>query len=265
VGRFRAFVEENHRTQANPPAVGAGTNARVPGSGWQPAWTQSLPTNKAELIASVKCSANFQLWTDTQGHNENLPMNCVNWYEAMAFCAWDGGYLPTEAQWNYAAAGGDQQRAYPWSSPASSIMIDNSHANYSCLGDTDPGCSIADLGLVGTKAAGDGRWGQSDLAGNVGEWTLDYTGSYANPCNDCANLTSTGAGLVDRISRSGDFHYAEIQLRPTFRNVFSPTSHYAEQGIRCARKLDSSGLAGDGGRRAAGFRAHRAETAAGRL
>ncbi len=48
------------------------------------------------------------------GSNENQPINCVTWYEAFAFCISDGGYLPTAAEWNYAAAGGSDQRAYPF-------------------------------------------------------------------------------------------------------------------------------------------------------
>jgi formylglycine-generating enzyme required for sulfatase activity len=52
----------------------------------------------------------------------------MDWYEAYAFCIWDGGFLPTDAEWNYAAAGGAQQRAYPWSNPPTSLTIDPSYA-----------------------------------------------------------------------------------------------------------------------------------------
>ena len=47
---------------------------------------------------------------------ENLPINCVDWAEAYAFCIWDGGFLPSEAEWEYAAAGGSLQLDYPWGS-----------------------------------------------------------------------------------------------------------------------------------------------------
>lgn len=137
-----------------------------------------LPKDTVELVTWVKCNSTTQTWTDTPAGNEHRPMNCVSWYEAMAFCVWDGGYLPTEAEWNYAAAGGDQQRVYPWSSPAGSLTpVDGSHASYwdgtNCVGDGAAGCAVTDLVAVGTKPLGDGRCGQSDLAGNVAEWVLD--------------------------------------------------------------------------------------------
>jgi sulfatase modifying factor 1 len=106
-----------------------------------------------------------------------------------AFCAWDGGYLPTEA--DYAASGGSEQRAYPWSSPADSVTIGPTYASYSCLGDGLAGCTTTDCIPVGSHPAGNGRWGQSDLGGNVHEWILDladFPGTYPNPCVDCAEL-----------------------------------------------------------------------------
>jgi len=164
--------------------------------------------------------------------NENLPMNCVSWYEAMAFCAWDGGYLPTEAQWNYAAGGGDEQRVYAWSVPATSLTLDVSHASYDCLADGVPGCTGSDLVAVGTKLAGDGRWGQSDLTGSVMEWTLDWDDRYTTPCVDCANISvPTG----ERVVRGGSFNIDVGRLRTGYRNTFPPNETSISDGIRCAR------------------------------
>lgn len=235
VGRFRTFVNAGMGTQAAPPSAGAGAHARIAGSGWNPSWNAKLAATTADLVAGVTCSDVFQTWTDASGASENRPINCVTWYEAMAFCVWDGGYLASEAEWNYAAAGGDQQRAYPWSTPASSVAIDGSRASYfdgtNCVGDGAADCALSDLVLVGTKPAGDGRWGQSDLAGNVDEWTLDWAATYMIPCMDCATLTATDTRTV----RGGEYSRNATGVRTGTRGGFPPENQFPGVGIRCAR------------------------------
>ena len=125
-----------------------------------------------------------------RGCDEERPINCITWYEAYAFCSWDGGFLPSEAEWNYAAAGGAEQRIYPWGAAPPTP----SHASYSvdatqqCMGDGVSGCTLADLIPVGTKPPGDGKYGQSDLAGNLMEWTSDWDdGEYPNRATTAAS------------------------------------------------------------------------------
>jgi formylglycine-generating enzyme required for sulfatase activity len=236
VGRFRAFVNAGMGTQASAPVPGSGAHANIAGSGWNASWNTSLVATTAALVAAVKCDSVVQPWTDTPAGNEDRPMNCIDWYEAMAFCAWDGGYLAAEAEWNYAATGGDQQRAYPWSTPAGSLTtLDNAHASYydgtTCMGDGTAGCTVTDLVAVGTKPLGDGRWGQSDLAGNVFEWTLDWNGAYVNPCTSCAGV-STGSY---RVLRGGGFNNVATSLRAGYRYNLTPSSRYDYIGVRCAR------------------------------
>jgi formylglycine-generating enzyme required for sulfatase activity len=241
VGRFRAFVKAGMGAQSNPPVTGVGAHASIERSGWDANWNAMLPQSTDALVAAVKCNLTFQVWTDEPGANENRPMNCITWYEAMAFCAWDGGYLPTEAEWNYAATGGDQQRAYPWSSPAASLAVDGSYASYNdgidCVGDGMSGCTLTDLVPVGMKPKGNGRWGQSDLAGNVYEWTLDWDTEYVTPCTDCAALTTPPY----RIRRGGDFGDPTRYLRAGDRNGDDPKTRAGYIGARCGRpKFDGS-------------------------
>mgnify|MGYP003377341929 CR=1 FL=1 len=98
VGRFRAFVNAGKGVRSAAPVEGTGAHRNIPGSGWRAAWNEMLITSRDALSAALQCEAFYQTWTDRPGANERRPLTCVTWYEAMAFCIWDGGFLPTEAE-----------------------------------------------------------------------------------------------------------------------------------------------------------------------
>jgi formylglycine-generating enzyme required for sulfatase activity len=222
VARFRTFVQSGAGTQSTqpPPGAGAHPGANMPYSGWQSSWDHLLPQSSDALKNLISGGT----WTSEPGDSENRPITNVPWLVAFAFCAWDGGRLPTLAEWSFAASNGSEQRLYPWSSPPANDKIDATFAAYNCavtdppyscplvcsagayscansdctnaLGTCSPGPCIgcdtpADIAKVGTRTAGKGNFGQFDLAGNVAEYVLDATapgGSLPGTCNDCALL-----------------------------------------------------------------------------
>lgn len=224
VGRFRAFVNAGLGTQKQPPAAGAGAHPKIPGSGWSASYDARLAPDTASLSAALKCDKVFQTWTDAPGKNENKPIECLDWYTAFAFCAWDGGRLPTYAEWNYAAAGGREHRYYPWSVPADSEKIDDSYAVY--CGST---CLPQNVGSKSPK--GDAKWGQSDLGGNAWEWTLDWSPKqYITPCRDCAEVKEGSY----RVFLGGSNNDIASTLLSASRHVSVPEYHGVVGG-RCAR------------------------------
>ena len=171
--------------------------------GWDPSWNAYLPTTKADWDSSLTDQASssgnpsLATWTPDPGLYENLPINCMTWYQAYAFCIWDGGFLPSSTEWNRAAAPPfpPGQRIYAWgnNNPDKSnryAIWDWSYPGSSLnVGAT---ASVSNIAPVGTPQLGRGLWGQLDLTGNVYEYTLDYSVEpLLNPCVDCAD-TQTG-------------------------------------------------------------------------
>ena len=215
VSRLRAFVLSGNGVQANAPQQGAGAGPGLP-NGWDPAWNSGLSPTTADFENALSCDGTYQTWTLGPAANDLKPANCISWYEAVAFCAWDQGYMPSNFQWNYSAAGGSEQRQYPWSSPSYSTYIDSSYASYqdssgNCLADGSPACTLLDIINVGAKPAGAGKWGHADLGGNVAEWVSD-------------------GGLW-----GGGFNYPASALITGQIYFFPSTARAASVGFRCAR------------------------------
>lgn len=229
VSRFRAFLRAGQGTQAAPPQAGAAEHEKIAGTGWEAGFSSQLPADTDALVNAVKCPGTT--WTDNPGPNENKPMTCLNWYVAFAFCAWDGARLPTEAEWNFAAVGGDEQRLYPWSVPPASQDVDAGYAVYTPEPTTD---------FVGYRSPkGDGKWGHADLGGNLWEWTYDYVGDPDPPgtCTDCAQTTPGTEGPF-RILRGGSFEDGTDEMRAYWRYWSNPLANarLPRYGARCARK-----------------------------
>jgi formylglycine-generating enzyme required for sulfatase activity len=230
VGRFRRFVDA--WVGGWRPMVGAGKHAHLNagsglsdgGSGYEPgwdtAWSASLAVTAPEWDTKLSCHPTYQTWTSTAGANEKRPVNCATWFEQNAFCIWDGGFLPSEAEWQYAAAGGSENRQYPWGS-TTPTDVEAVFCGGSCNSTQD----------VGSRPVGDGRWGHSDLAGNVWEWTLDWHSPYPPTSEDYVSVLASSY----RVIRGGSFFYNASTLLASYRGTGAPSSRPNNVGVRCAR------------------------------
>jgi formylglycine-generating enzyme required for sulfatase activity len=169
-------------------------------------------------------------------------MNCANWWEYYAFCIWDGGFLPSDAEWNYAAAGGSEQRVYPWGSAAPG---ENANlAVWGCYHTGSGSCTgLTNIAPVGSAGAGNGKYGQADLAGNIWEWNLDscphpvgercYLATSVVTCDDCSYLPS---GAQIRAFRGGAFYDVASDMLSAFGTYDTPSNRSdGALGARCAR------------------------------
>ncbi len=247
VGRFRQFVNAWNVGHGYVPPPGSGKHTHVndglgvedsarPGT-FEPGWKAADDANLDLTGGPSGLDCGPATWTESPAGDETLPINCVNWWEAYAFCIFDGGFLPTETEWEYAAAGGSEQREYPWgwTSPGTKSEYAIYGNYFSSVGLDGPfglGTGANRLAPVGTPTLGAGRWGQLDLVGNVSQWTLDGYAEYMDPCVDCANVTDVSA----RTSRGGYFQAPPSEIEVPYRGDEAPPSaNGLGEGIRCAR------------------------------
>jgi formylglycine-generating enzyme len=192
VGRMRAFVDAYPGSR---PKMGQGASAAAPGSGWNADLDAVLPSDLWNFRGNFrdvvqKDWQKFVTWTDLPGAYENMPLAPVLWAYAQAFCIWDGGRLPTNAEWKYAAMGGDEARPWPWGVDYPYPNDGRGVLNYK--GTETYEQAFTD---VGSAPAGKARWGHLDMGGSRREWVFDANNGSEqsptpepSPCHDCLLL-----------------------------------------------------------------------------
>lgn len=171
--------------------------------------------------------------------NDAKPINCVEWYTALAFCMSEGKRLPTEAEWELVASAGDD-RLFPWSDPGSEDDP---------FKESDINCSHALRGACtplntapNTTIWGRSKFGPWNLSGGFSEWVLDlYTPNYAgvlagttDPVADPTTSTSSG-----RVTRGGSHVGTASPMRAAARPGAAITGINPDSqiGFRCAKRL----------------------------
>ncbi len=197
--------------------------------GRRAAWPEIFPDERESW--SQFCNANLR-------NHDDHPANCVEWSQADTYCRVHGWRLPTEEEFEYAARGGSEARTYPWGEQA----LDETRLNAcgsECQGEISrirggwqalyPGSDgYAGTSPVGSFPAGRGRWGHSDLAGNVWEWTSTLYCRYDD----------AGCFSDQRVVRgSGFLQTNAIKARATRRNQDTEWHVSGDSGFRCATSI----------------------------
>jgi len=179
-------------------------------------------------------------WRHPLGPESNLtglqdhPVVHVNCHDAKAYCQSVGRRLPTEAEWEKAARGGDG-RLYPWGNQkVAGNLLNFADRNLNAPGSDD---NIDDgyeyTSPVGNYPAGASPYGALDMAGNVWEWVADYFDPDYYKYAPTHNPPGPQSG-EDRVLRGGSWYYVARHVRTANRYWFAATDRVNNVGFRCA-------------------------------
>jgi len=233
--RFRQFVEETkYRTEAER-------------FGWSFVFWAHIPQRRFEEMVEDRvacaqwwCKVRGAQWDAPEGPGSNVnrraeyPAVHVSWNDAAAYAAWSGQRLPTEAEWEYAARGGLEQKLYPW---GDKLRPKGEHRCNIWQGEF-PTRDTADDGYAGTCPVDvfpPNGYGIYSITGNVWEWCADWFDAEFHRTAGTDNPTGPPTG-TGKVMKGGSFlcHKSYCnRYRVAARTSNTPDSSTANMGFRC--------------------------------
>jgi formylglycine-generating enzyme required for sulfatase activity len=172
-------------------------------------------------------------WQIERFAGPHLPVTGVSWDDALAYCTWAGGTLPTEAQWELAARG-IEGRTYPWGEEEPDEPLAHFAQDWNAGGPCD----------VGAHPAGKSPLGCHDLAGNVWEWCLDGFQISAHVAREGRLDPVVSAESNVRPLRGGCWRSIAPKLQASYRNWSHRAVRHVTIGFRMCFRAGSHRLTG---------------------